>query len=196
MTHTYHGTCARARTGTQSWALTHDALELFTCAPGPRRYWSTPSPGLRPICAATSGMAGARGAATWNKLFAHAGPHLRRPTHRRLRRHRVLRPRRPTRPLRRRRPRARVFACAISCTLWAHWHACTGVNDDAHLPWHMCTRTHRHPIMGPYTKFDRAVHSCAGTALGLRRYWSTSSPGLRPICAATSGMVGRTAAAT
>ena len=38
------------------------------------------------------------------------------------------------------------FACAISCTLWAHGHACTGMHDDA------CTRrhvpTHKHTIMG------------------------------------------------
>jgi hypothetical protein len=41
-------------------------------------------------------------------------------------------------------------------------------------------------------KCDGAAHTCSGNALGLRRYWSTSAPGLRPICAATSGMVGRT----
>ncbi len=86
------------------------------------------SPGLRPICAATSGMVGRTGAATWNKLFAHAGPRLRRPTHRRLRRHRVLRPRRRTRPLLRRRLRTRLSACAIyarSGPTGTHAQACT-----------------------------------------------------------------------
>jgi hypothetical protein len=42
------------------------------------------------------------------------------------------------------------FACAISCTLWAHGHACTGMHDDAHTPRHMRTRTYRHAIMGPH----------------------------------------------
>jgi hypothetical protein len=35
-----------------------------------------------------------------------------------------------------------------------------------------------------------------GTALGLRRYWSTCAPGLRQMCAATGGMVGARGAAT
>jgi hypothetical protein len=42
-----------------------------------------------------------------------------------------------------------------------------------------------------YLHCHRAVHVSAGTTLGLRRHWSTSAPGLRPMCAATSGMVGR-----
>ena len=45
-------------------------------------------------------------------------------------------------------------ACAISCTLWADGHACTGMHDDAHTRRHMSTltrtRTHWHPIMGPH----------------------------------------------
>ncbi len=34
MTHTYHGTCPCARTGTQSWALRQNVTELLTSAPG------------------------------------------------------------------------------------------------------------------------------------------------------------------
>ena len=29
------------------------------------------------------------------------------------------------------------FACAISCTRWAHGHACTGMHDGARTPRHV-----------------------------------------------------------
>ena len=96
-----------------------------------------------------------------------------------------------------------------------HAHSCADVHVRAwlHAPYHArcgltgthaqaCTMTHTHTTAHAHAHAQaqswdpthnvrhRAVHICAGTALGLRRYWSTSAPGLRPICAATGGMVG------
>ncbi len=141
MMHTHHGTCARARTGTQSWALTHKSDRAVHICAGDRAGAALVlvhiDGGTEADLRYDSGMVGR----TWSGnieqgVCAHAG----------------RRPRRPTRRLLRRRRRTRVSACAISCTLWAHGHACTGMHDDAHTTAHahMRTRTHRHPIMGAH----------------------------------------------
>ena len=59
----------------------------------------------------------------------------------------------------------------------------TGMHDDACT----CARTRTQPWAPAHN-----VTELFTSALGRRRYWCTSARGLRPICAVTSGMVGRT----
>ena len=89
-------------------------------------------------------------------------------------------------------------------------HSCADVDVRAclHAPYHArcgltgthaqaCTMTHAHDgtCRRTSTQSWASKHSVSElfrTGLGLRRHWSTSAPGLGPMCAATGGMVGRT----
>ena len=91
-----------------------------------------------------------------------------------------------------------------------HAHACADVDVRAclHAPYHArcgltgthaqaCTMTHAHDgtCRRTSTQSWASKHSVSElfrTGLGLRRHWSTSAPGLGPMRAATSRMVGRT----